>query len=80
VPQPFAVALRPNLGGDPPDCVLLGDARDGISYGGLETGGLPARFSRAALIASGGIAYFREGGELLLDAGAFLQNDRMGRP
>ncbi|MCT0246694.1 MULTISPECIES: TIGR01458 family HAD-type hydrolase [unclassified Synechococcus] len=67
----IAVAFA-DLAGDPPDCVLLGDARDGFSYGALNRvfqlvqQGLP-------LIGIGRNRYFREGGELLLDAGAFLQ-------
>ncbi|MCP9773307.1 TIGR01458 family HAD-type hydrolase [Synechococcus sp. Tobar12-5m-g] len=55
-----------------PNCVVLGDARDGFTYGALNRvfqlvqQGMP-------LIGIGRNRYFREGGQLLLDAGAFLQ-------
>jgi len=57
---------------------LLGDARDGFSYWGLEPG-LPARFKQGpALI---GIRpeslFFAKGRAFASDAGAFLQTDRM---
>jgi len=65
----IAVAFA-DLAGDPPDCVLLGDAPSTVQLWGLESGssssfsqGLPAadRHRPENRI-------FREGGELLLDA------------
>jgi len=55
-----------------PNCVVLGDARDGFTYAALNQvfrmvqRGMP-------LVGIGRNRYFRDGGQLLLDAGAFLQ-------
>lgn len=70
--HPAIAASFAGLGAGPPNCVLLGDAREGFSYAALNRAfqlvqqGLP-------LIGIGRNRYFREHGELLLDAGAFLQ-------
>lgn len=55
-----------------PDCVLLGDARDQLSYANLNRA-LELLLDGAPLIGIGRNRRFREGGHWLLDAGAFLQ-------
>lgn len=58
--------------GGRPDCVLLGDARDQLSYANLNRA-LELLLDGAPLIGIGRNRRFREGGHWLLDAGAFLQ-------
>jgi HAD superfamily hydrolase (TIGR01458 family) len=55
-----------------PDCVVLGDARDDLSYASLN---VVYRLVRAGcpLIGIGMNRCFREGGEWMLDAGAFIR-------
>lgn len=55
-----------------PSCVLLGDARDQLSYANLNRA-LELLLEGAPLIGIGRNRRFREGGHWLLDAGAFLQ-------
>ena len=70
--HPAIAASFADLAVGQPNCVVLGDARDGFTYGALNPvfqlvqQGMP-------LIGIGRNRYFREGGQLLLDAGAFLQ-------
>lgn len=59
-------------GGDGPDCVLLGDARDQLSYANLNRA-LELLLDGAPLIGIGMNRRFREGGRWLLDAGAFIR-------
>lgn len=59
-------------GGDGPDCVLLGDARDQLSYANLNRA-LELLLNGAPLIGIGMNRRFREGGRWLLDAGAFIR-------
>ena len=67
----FADLKQPEGSAAPPDCVVLGDARDRLTYGALNRvfqlvqQGLP-------LIGIGRNRCFREGGRWMLDAGAFL--------
>jgi HAD superfamily hydrolase (TIGR01458 family) len=58
--------------GEAPDCVVLGDARDELSYANLN---VVYRLVRAGcpLIGIGMNRCFREGGEWMLDAGAFIR-------
>lgn len=60
------------LGGARPDCVLLGDARDQLSYANLNRA-LELLLEGAPLIGIGMNRRFREGGRWLLDAGAFIR-------
>jgi HAD superfamily hydrolase (TIGR01458 family) len=60
------------LGDGPPDCVLLGDARDQLSYANLNRA-LELLLNGAPLIGIGMNRRFREGGRWLLDAGAFIR-------
>jgi HAD superfamily hydrolase (TIGR01458 family) len=57
--------------GGPADCVLLGDARDQLSYANLNAA-LELLLQGAPLIGIGRNRRFREGGRWMLDAGAFL--------
>jgi HAD superfamily hydrolase (TIGR01458 family) len=54
-----------------PDCVVLGDARDDLSYANLNVVYRLVRTGRP-LIGIGMNRCFREGGEWMLDAGAFI--------
>jgi HAD superfamily hydrolase (TIGR01458 family) len=56
----------------PPDCVVLGDARDELSYRNLNEIFRHVR-AGSTLIGIGRNRCFREAGEWFLDAGAFLQ-------
>ena len=58
--------------GRPADCVLLGDARDQLSYANLNRA-LELLLDGAPLVGIGRNRRFREGGHWMLDAGAFLQ-------
>jgi HAD superfamily hydrolase (TIGR01458 family) len=70
----------PSASGDPPamagepsaDCVVLGDAREGLSYANLNVVFRLVRTGRP-LIAIGMNRCFREGGEWMLDAGPFIR-------
>lgn len=57
--------------GGPADCVLLGDARDQLSFANLNAA-LELLLQGAPLIGIGRNRRFREGGQWMLDAGAFL--------
>lgn len=76
--QPFCLvheAIAPlyaGLTGDRPDCVLLGDARDQLSYANLNRA-LELLLAGAPLIGIGMNRRFREAGRWLLDAGAFIR-------
>jgi HAD superfamily hydrolase (TIGR01458 family) len=76
--RPFALvheAIAPlyaPLAGGSPDCVLLGDARDRLSYANLNRA-LELLLEGAPLIGIGMNRRFREGGRWLLDAGAFIR-------
>lgn len=69
--HPAITSLFVNLGEGEPDCVLLGDARDQLSYANLNTA-LELLMEGAPLIGIGRNRRFREGGRWRLDAGAFL--------
>ncbi len=56
----------------PANCVLLGDARDQLSYANLNRA-LELLLDGAPLVGIGRNRRFREGGHWMLDAGAFLQ-------
>lgn len=56
----------------PPDCVVLGDARDGLSYANLNEAFRLVR-SGLPLLGIGMNRCFREGGEWMLDAGPFIR-------
>jgi HAD superfamily hydrolase (TIGR01458 family) len=58
--------------GAEPDCVVLGDARDELSYANLNVVYRLVRAGRP-LIGIGMNRCFREGGEWMLDAGAFIR-------
>jgi HAD superfamily hydrolase (TIGR01458 family) len=58
--------------GTEPDCVVLGDARDELSYANLNVVYRLVREGRP-LIGIGMNRCFREGGEWMLDAGAFIR-------
>ncbi len=76
--QPFCLvheAIAPlyaPLAGNRPDCVLIGDARDQLSYANLSRA-LELLLEGAPLIGIGMNRRFREGGRWLLDAGAFIR-------
>ncbi|MEF3192895.1 MAG: TIGR01458 family HAD-type hydrolase, partial [Halothiobacillaceae bacterium] len=55
-----------------PDVVVVGDAGDGFSYAALNAA-FRLLMRGAPLIALSGSRYFREGGELFLDAGPFVR-------
>lgn len=55
-----------------PDCVVLGDARDDLSYANLNRAFQLVK-SGCPLIAIGDNKYFRDGDKLCLDAGAFVK-------
>jgi HAD superfamily hydrolase (TIGR01458 family) len=55
-----------------PDVVVVGDAGDGFSYTALNAA-FRLLMHGAPLIALSGSRYFREGGELFLDAGPFVR-------
>jgi HAD superfamily hydrolase (TIGR01458 family) len=57
--------------GGPADCVLLGDARDQLSFANLNAA-LELLLQGAPLIGIGRNERFCEGGQWMLDAGAFL--------
>ena len=57
---------------EPPDCVLLGDGRNRLSYANLNAA-LELLMQGAPLIGIGRNRRFREAGRWMLDAGAFLQ-------
>ncbi|MEB3185078.1 MAG: TIGR01458 family HAD-type hydrolase [Cyanobacteriota bacterium] len=73
---PLFSALVADQGGNESDssanCVLLGDARDQLSYANLNRA-LELLLEGAPLIGIGRNRRFREGGHWMLDAGAFLQ-------
>jgi len=56
---------------DDPNCVILGDARDGLHYDSLNRA-FGLLMDGAALIGIGRNRYFSENGQLMLDAGAFI--------
>jgi HAD superfamily hydrolase (TIGR01458 family) len=60
------------LAGGSPDCVLLGDARDRLTYANLNRA-LELLLEGAPLIGIGMNRRFREAGRWLLDAGAFIR-------
>jgi HAD superfamily hydrolase (TIGR01450 family) len=55
-----------------PDCVVLGDARDGLSYANLNVA-FRLVLSGRPLLGIGMNRCFREGGEWMLDAGPFIR-------
>lgn len=55
-----------------PDVVVVGDAGDGFSYAALNAA-FRLLMSGAPLVSLSGSRYFREGGELFLDAGPFVR-------
>jgi HAD superfamily hydrolase (TIGR01458 family) len=61
-----------DLLGDPPDCVVLGDAREGFTYEALNRVFRLVR-QGSPLIAIGMNRCFKEAGEWMLDAGAFVR-------
>ena len=68
-------AIRPtfeDLEGDNPDCVLLGDAREELTDADLNRA-FRLVLAGALLIGLGMNRRFREAGEWMLDAGAFIQ-------
>jgi HAD superfamily hydrolase (TIGR01458 family) len=67
----IAPLFAPHASGGPADCVLLGDARDQLSYANLNAA-LDLLLQGAPLIGIGRNRRFREGGQWMLDAGAFL--------
>ncbi len=66
--QPLFAALQD---GGPADCVLLGNARDQLSFANLNAA-LELLLQGAPLIGIGRNRRFREGSQRMLDAGAFL--------
>lgn len=70
--HPSIAPLFADLGSGPPDCVLLGDARDQLSFANLNAA-LELLLEGAPLIGIGRNRRFREGGHWMLDAGAFLK-------
>lgn len=78
--HPAIAPLFQELGGEEgagqsagqPNCVLLGDARDQLSYANLNRA-LELLLEGAPLVGIGRNRRFREDGHWLLDAGAFLQ-------
>jgi HAD superfamily hydrolase (TIGR01458 family) len=67
----FADLRWPEGSPAPPDCVVLGDARDQLTYGALNRVFQLVQQGRP-LIGIGRNRCFREGGQWMLDAGAFL--------
>ncbi|WP_309385408.1 TIGR01458 family HAD-type hydrolase [Cerasicoccus frondis] len=57
---------------DEPDCVIIGDAREGLHYESLNRA-FRACQQGAPLIGIGRNKYFSRDGQLMLDAGAFIQ-------
>lgn len=55
-----------------PDAVVVGDAGDGFSYATLNAA-FRLLMAGAPLVSLSGSRYFREGGELFLDAGPFVR-------
>ncbi len=75
--HPAIAPLFADLQADDPegpeaDSVVLGDARDGLNYGALNSAFRLVR-QGCPLVAIGMNRCFREGGEWFLDAGAFVQ-------
>jgi len=70
--HPAIAPLFAGSSGEPPDCVLLGDGRDLLSYANLNRA-LELLMQGAPLIGIGRNRRFREAGRWMLDAGAFLQ-------
>lgn len=76
--RPYALvhpAIQPmfdDLTGDAPNCVIVGDAREGLHYASLNRA-FQLLMDGATLIGIGRNQYFSSGGELMLDAGAFIQ-------
>lgn len=70
--HPAIAPLFAGTTGEPPDCVLLGDGRDRLSYANLNRA-LELLMQGAPLIGIGRNRRFREAGRWMLDAGAFLQ-------
>lgn len=61
-----------NFDQDDPDAVLVADAAEGFTYGALNRA-FQLCMDGAPLLAVGYNRYFRDGDELLLDAGAFVR-------
>lgn len=70
--HPAIAPLFAELGSQPFDCVLLGDAREQLSFANLNRA-LELLLEGAPLIGIGRNRRFREAGHWMLDAGAFLQ-------
>ena len=70
--HPAIAPLFAGSSAEQPDCVLLGDGRDLLSYANLNTA-LELLMQGAPLIGIGRNRRFREAGRWMLDAGAFLQ-------
>ncbi len=70
--HPAIAGLFSDLEGPDPNCVVLGDARDGLSYAALNRVFDLVR-QGAPLIGIGMNRCFREGGAWKLDAGPFIQ-------
>lgn len=75
--HPAIAPLFADLGSGPADCVLLGDARDQLSFANLNAA-LELLLEGAPLIGIGRNRRFREGGRWMLDAGAFLKTLEYG--
>lgn len=76
--NPFALvhpSIKPEfeaMATEAPDCVVLGDARDDLSYANLNRAFRLVQ-SGCPLIGIGNNKYFREEGKLSLDAGPFIK-------
>jgi HAD superfamily hydrolase (TIGR01458 family) len=69
--HPSIAADFEDLRGGEPDCVVIGDARDGLSYDALN-GAFRLLLEGAPLIGIGMNRKFREAGAWMLDAGPFI--------
>ncbi|EDY38616.1 HAD-superfamily subfamily IIA hydrolase, TIGR01458 [Cyanobium sp. PCC 7001] len=70
--HPAIRSVFADLEGQSPDCVLLGDARGELTYAALNRA-FRLLLDGAPLIGLGMNRRFREGGQWMLDAGAFIQ-------
>jgi HAD superfamily hydrolase (TIGR01458 family) len=68
----FSGLGHPDAAEQTPDCVVLGDARDQLTYGALNRA-FRLVMAGKPLIGIGRNRCFREDGEWMLDAGAFIQ-------
>jgi len=70
--HPAIADVFDGLGAGPPDCVVLGDAREGLTYDALNQA-FRLVLDGAPLIGIGLNRCFREAGQWMLDAGPFTQ-------